>query len=102
MQRLAVGWIWRITLGASSGVCGSFGGEASRGSTDVDPDLRVFASGIHPVKPVSRFFRADARRGISPRKANVAIHVKVGGPSQSGRQLLPLLKLPSTLRNEGN
>lgn len=54
------------------------------------------------MKPLSVFFMANARLGISPHKANVVKHVKVDAPSQSGRQLLPLLKLPSTLRNEGN
>lgn len=44
----------------------------------------------------------NARLGIFPHKANVVKHVRVESYSQSGRQLLQLLKSPSTLRNEGN
>lgn len=51
------------------------------------------------AKPFSRLMPDLASL---PRKANVAKHVRADSPSQSGRQLLPLLKLPSTLRNEGN
>lgn len=72
------------------------------GNTVVYPDVCVCALGICPVEPFSVFFTANARLGLSPRKANVVKHVKVDGPSQSGRQLLPMVKLPSTLRNEGN
>lgn len=40
--------------------------------------------------------------GFSAHKANVVKHVRVQSYSQSGRQLLQLLKSPSTLRNESN
>lgn len=57
---------------------------------------------VYVMKTFNLFLTINARLGISPHRANVVKHVKLESHSQSGRQLLPLLKSPSTLRNEGN
>lgn len=57
---------------------------------------------VYVVESRSLFLSIDARLRLSPHKANVVKHVKVESHSQSGRQLLLLLKSPSTLCNEGN
>lgn len=57
---------------------------------------------FYMMKTFTLFPVSNARLGISPNSANVVKHVKVESHSQSGRQLLLLLKSPSTLHNEGN
>lgn len=54
------------------------------------------------MKTLVFYVLPDTRLGIFPLGANGAKHVKVESRSPSGRRLLPLLKPPSTLRNEGN
>lgn len=57
---------------------------------------------IHTYEIFEIVLNINARLGILPHKANVVKHVRVENYSQSGRQLLQLLKSPSTLCNEGN